>query len=147
MKGPVDYVIYRVPDFVDPRYYIRPIYHPDDNEAVLQLLRENWPPDRTFTPDLFTRLHATFVVEERETRTVVATASAGYRDGEPAVHWVAVHAAHRRRGLASALVERVLRYWQSLGVMRIVVRTNPATVENAQFYRSLGFFEYECAQV
>lgn len=147
MKGPVDYVIYRVPDFTDPRYYMRPIFHPDDDESVLQLLRENWPRDRVFTSDLFTRLHATFVVEERDTRTVVATASAGFRNGEPAVHWVAVHQDHRRRGLASALVERVLRYWQSLGVSRIIVRTNPPSDENARFYRSLGFYEYECAQV
>lgn len=141
---PRDFIIYR-PRPLSSCYWIREVA-PHEKEAVLKLLRAHWPSDRHFDLDFFSKMDRTFICLGNGGR-VVGTASAGRRNDEASVHWVAVEEKHRRYGIGANLVEAVLRYWQQRGVERIFVRTNPTTEENVAFYHRLGFLDYECLQV
>lgn len=60
-------------------------------------------------------------------------------NSRPALHWLLVDPAWRRRGVARALVSRLERRCWELGRYEIVVETHSAWRSAAQFYRALGY--------
>ncbi|XP_065180142.1 mycothiol acetyltransferase-like [Sycon ciliatum] len=68
---------------------------------------------------------------------LIPSASQPVRNGR--VHFVCVKEAHRRRGLAKALVQCVLRYHRSQGRQAATLRTEAFRENAIALYESLGF--------
>lgn len=117
-------------------------------DETLTLLRSLWPPDRTFSCDLFERMESTWIALDSTVGDVVGTASAGRTStGRPCIHWVATRPDHRHNRIATNLVTRVIEHFRCNGESEVFVSTNPTTEENVAFYKSLGFHEWESLQV
>lgn len=75
--------------------------------------------------------------------SLVATASSQLRASHAAqagfVHWVAAHPEHRRKGLAAALVKRVMRDFQERGYESAWLVTQPARTAAIRAYLQFGF--------
>lgn len=79
---------------------------------------------------------------------LVATASSQFRpERDPAagfVHWVATHPGHRSRGLASALLGRLLEDFSARGYTRARLDTQPERLPAIRSYLKFGFVpEYD----
>lgn len=57
----------------------------------------------------------------------------------PAVHWLMVHPAHRRRGIAAALMSNLERAVWEAGQREIVLETHAAWTRAAAFYLRNGY--------
>lgn len=93
-------------------------------------------------------VHAVYVItwEGR----VVATASSrhvpDYQLGTGYVHWVGTHPDHARKGLATALIERVLQDFRSRGYASAILQTDDFRLPAIRAYLRYGFLPvYEVA--
>lgn len=131
-------------------YTLRPLGHSDE-PGLAQLLSlafsETWNEARVQTA--LTRaedVRAVYGVFWKN--TVVATASSQTRpDRDPKagfVHWVAAHPEHRGRGLAAALLGRVLTDFSERGDLRARLDTQPERLPAIRAYLRFGFVpEYD----
>lgn len=80
---------------------------------------------------------ATDVAEDE----VVGALMAGYDGVRGWLYHLAVSPAHRRTGIASALVERALGELQTLGCIKVNLQVRETNSEVRAFYESLGWSE------
>jgi ribosomal protein S18 acetylase RimI-like enzyme len=71
--------------------------------------------------------------------TVVGTAMGGYDGHRGWLYTVAVHPAHRRRGIGRALVERVEAAVIALGCPKLNLQVLVSNASVVAFYESLGY--------
>jgi ribosomal protein S18 acetylase RimI-like enzyme len=79
-----------------------------------------------------------FLVAEVDGR-VVGTAMGGYDGHRGWIYSVAVDAAHRRRGIATALIRRVERAMTELGCPKVNLQVRATNVEVVRFYEAIGY--------
>lgn len=131
-------------------YALRPLAHADE-PGLARLLSsafvEEW--DETRVRTALTRAKDVRAVYGifRES-ALVATASSQTRpDRDPDagfVHWVAAHPEHRGKGLAAALLTRVLEDFRERGDRRARLETQPERLPAIRTYLKFGFIpEYE----
>lgn len=70
---------------------------------------------------------------------VIGTAMGGYDGHRGWLYSVAVHAAHRRHGVATALVQQLERLLAERGCPKINLQVFPSNAQAAAFYRTLGY--------
>lgn len=127
-------------------YLLRPYDADRDRPALVATLidsfREFWDEARldrelTASPDVHTVYvvaHGPIVVGTASSRFVPARfPDAGY------VHWVGVATEHLRRGLASALLARVLEDFRERGYPRAVLETDDFRIPAIRSYLKFGF--------
>ncbi len=89
------------------------------------------PEKRRVQPELL------FVATEGE--AVIGTAMAGYDGHRGWLYSVAVDPAHRRRGIASALVDRAERALTAAGCVKLNLQIRAGNDGAIAFYESLGY--------
>ena len=82
------------------------------------------------------------VVLAREEKLISAFAAMTFGSGIAHLILLCVHPAHRRRGLASALLEWLEESARVAGIQRIVLEVRAGNMEARKFYRDLGFAEH-----
>ena len=122
-----------------------------DEPALAELLslvfEETWDEARVQTSLTRTAdVRAVYGVLHGE--VLVATASSQTRPqrdpGAGFVHWVAAHPEHRGRGLAAALLGRVLEDFRERGELRARLETQPERLPAVRVYLRFGFVpDYE----
>ena len=131
-------------------YVLRP-YAAGDQASLIATLAESfhefWDEARlarelTASPDV----HTVYVVAHGD--RVVGTAASRYVPARfPAagyVHWVGVASAHLRRGLAAALLGRVLAEFRQRGYPQAVLETDDFRIPAIRAYLKFGFLpEYD----
>lgn len=135
---------------LEPPYTLRPSGHADE-PGLARLLSlvfaEAWDEARVRAE--LTRaagVRAVYGVFSGE--ALVATASSQTRPDRDAkagfVHWVAAHPEHRGKGLAAALLNRVLEDFRERGDLRARLETQPERLPAIRTYLRFGFVpEYE----
>jgi mycothiol synthase len=132
-------------------YDLGPFTQQDNVSALAALLttafNDPWDEPRTKTelseaPDV----HAVYIVTYRN--DIVATASSQLRKKHTTtsgyVHWVGTHPDHRGKGLAYALVARVLQDFVARGYVGAYLETQQFRIPAIKTYLKLGFTpEYE----
>jgi mycothiol synthase len=132
-------------------YELRQFVNQDSSAALGDVLiaafDEPWNEQRTKTelteaPDV----HAVYIVTHQN--TIVATASSQLRAQHTTtsgyVHWVGTHPDHREKGLAYALVTKVLHDFMERGYTGSYLETQPSRHAAIKTYLKLGFTpEYE----
>lgn len=112
----------------------------DSHDAAAAIFREEFLKDR----DLASR-QCLFVIDE-STDDVVATASLWYGDhfGErhARIHWVTVAASHQGRGLAKALLSRLLEQHREQSPDWLYLTTQTWSYKAIGLYRRFGFIPY-----
>ena len=78
-------------------------------------------------------------VAEDATGEVVGSTMAGYDGHRGWLYSVAVAPDHRRRGIATALVEHACRRLAELGCLKVNLQVREGKEEAARFYERLGF--------
>jgi ribosomal protein S18 acetylase RimI-like enzyme len=122
---------------------IRP-YRESDEEAVVALWREVFPDAPAYNDpreDIARKIRVQrdlFLVAEVE-GMIVGTAMAGFDGHRGWIYLLAVRASYRRRGIGTALIERVEQGLAAMGCpkLNLMVRTSNEAV--VPFYRKLGF--------
>ena len=71
--------------------------------------------------------------------TIVGTAMAGYEGHRGWINYLAVDPAHRRRGVARAMMERVEELLRVAGCPKINLQVRSGNEEVIAFYKSLGY--------
>lgn len=94
--------------------------------------------------------HKVFVMEEN--RSVVgwiqgAVVTTVEYDQNVEIMGLVVDNAHRRKGIAKALVEEIVKWATKDGYPRVRVRSNLAREESHVFYKSIGFIKVKQQQV
>ncbi len=103
--------------------------------------------DRDANPDLldigatYAAPHAAFFVAELD-GTIVGTAGVLMERNAVRMVRVGVSRQHRRRGIASALLDQVVELAQSVGAREIQAHTQPEWPDATQFYEAHGFTAY-----
>ena len=72
---------------------------------------------------------------------LVASIMAGYEGHRGWVNYLAVDAAHRRRGYARALMERVENSLTAMGCPKLNMQVRATNLEVLQFYSRLGYVQ------
>jgi ribosomal protein S18 acetylase RimI-like enzyme len=122
---------------------IRP-FRDADEAAVIALWREAFPdePAHNVPADVIRRKRAVqpdlFLVAEID-GSVVGTVLAGYDGHRGWLHKVAVAAAHRRRGVGSALIRHVEAALRAVDCPKINLQVRAANAGVVAFYESLGY--------
>ena len=135
---------------LEPPYTLRPLAHADEPglARLLSLIfEERWDEAKVQTE--LTRaegVRAVYGIFGDE--ALVATASSQTRsDRDPEagfVHWVAAHPEHRGKGLAAALLNRVLKDFRERGDRRARLETQPERLPAIRTYLRFGFVpEYD----
>jgi mycothiol synthase len=127
-------------------YYLRPYDADYDRPSLIATLtasfREDWDEARldrelTAAPDV----HTVYVVAHGG--VVVGTASSRYVPGRfpdaGYIHWVGVASEHLRRGIASALLARVLEDFRERGYPLAVLETDDYRIPAIRSYLKFGF--------
>ena len=135
-------------------YTLRPLVHADEPELARLLslvFEETWDEARVQT-ELTRAADVRAVYGIFSSETLVATASSQTRpDRDPEagfVHWVATHPEHRGRGLAAALLNRVLEDFRDRGDRRARLETQPERLPAIRTYLRFGFVpEYDVGGV
>ena len=70
---------------------------------------------------------------------VVASAVRWTIEDEVELHWIAVHPEHRRRGLASQLIDEVLTHARHRGAYRVLLEVRRSNTGAQALYRAHGF--------
>jgi mycothiol synthase len=132
-------------------YSLRPFAKGDDVTLLAKLLTEAFadPWDEVRTRAELTEaadVHAVYVVTYQD--EMVATASSQLREKHTRtsgyVHWVGTHPDHRGKGLAYALVARVLQDFVARGYKGAYLETQSYRLAAIKTYLRLGFTpEYE----
>jgi putative acetyltransferase len=128
---------------------VRPFAAPDQQAAralVLEGLGEHFGAiDETLNPDLndIAASYATgvFLVACDGDRVVGTGALTPQADGVAIVSRMSTAAAHRRRGVARAVLARLVELARERGCGRVVLGTNADWADAIAFYRAFGFEE------
>lgn len=103
-----------------------------EHDFAAELLHKPW-----WSPDRFWLAETTAELPAR--RVVGAVALAERSAGRPAVHWLMVDPAYRRRGIAQALMATLeAACWQA-GQRQVWLETHAAWRSAAQLYQALGY--------
>jgi ribosomal protein S18 acetylase RimI-like enzyme len=114
-----------------PSFRLRPAAEAEIHQLLAAMLRD--PDCAFFVFEGDGDLHGLAIVRiDRAPPIHVETARAEITD-------VGVRAAHRRRGIGSALVARALAWIRERGVERVEVRVAHANAEGQAFWRAQGF--------
>ena len=73
--------------------------------------------------------------------TIIASIMAGYEGHRGWVNYLAVDGAHRRRGYARALMQRVETALTAIGCPKINMQVRATNVEVLEFYQRLGYVQ------
>lgn len=139
------------PTVLLPDGYELGLLRPDEREAYVELMQaagfEDWTMDRFAWVDGAVLPDAHFVVRERATGRLVATALAAHR---PSLHhpqggelgWVATDPNHAGRGLGRAVCAAVLDRFVGAGYRNVYLYTNTIRHPAVALYLKLGFLPY-----
>ena len=121
---------------------IRP-FEPSDEPAVIDLWRrcELLRPQNDPHKDIQRKLAAQpnlFLVAEIDS-TIVGTVMAGYDGHRGWINYLATSPAHRRRGIARALMQRAEQLLSAAGCPKINLQVRATNHEVVDFYRAIGF--------
>jgi ribosomal protein S18 acetylase RimI-like enzyme len=70
---------------------------------------------------------------------VIGTVLAGFDGVRGWVHRLAVHAEHRRQGIAAALMARAETELKAIGCPKLNLQVRASNEQAVQFYKSLGY--------
>ena len=117
---------------------------PADEAAVAALWRQAFPypqarndPAAVVRTKLAVQPELFFVAEDRG--AVIGTVMAGYDGHRGWLYRVAVHPAHRRRGVGRALVRHAEAALRALGCAKVNLQINADNADVVAFYRRLGY--------
>jgi ribosomal protein S18 acetylase RimI-like enzyme len=118
-------------------------YRPEDEEAVIRL----WSDCKLIVPhndpqrDIHRKLKVNpewFLVGEIAGE-VVATCMAGYEGHRGWINYLAVSPPHRRRGLATRIMQEAERQLRAAGCPKINLQIRTCNADVIDFYKILGF--------
>jgi len=74
-----------------------------------------------------------------DNQTLMGSCMSGYDGHRGWLYAVAVHPAHRRKGVGQALVQHAVAELHKLGCNKVNLQIRPDNTAVAEFYKSLGF--------
>lgn len=122
---------------------IRP-YRADDRAAIIALWRDIFSDepvwnDPDLTIDRKQSVQAELFLVACSEAEVIGTVLAGFDGVRGWVHRLAVHADHRRQGIAAALMARAEAGLKAIGCPKLNLQVRASNEQVVQFYKSLGY--------